>query len=83
MKIVHSASSEATPSKLPFELQFEWVNFSNLNFIGPQHYALLETDGQLKAHCGVMDKRKWTPWGWMNQDGDKDGVDSDNKHAED
>ncbi|MED6225213.1 hypothetical protein PIB30_091527 [Stylosanthes scabra] len=58
MEIVHSASSEATPSKLPSELQFEWVNFSNLNFIGPQHYGLLETDGQLKALCGVMDKKE-------------------------
>ncbi|MED6175075.1 hypothetical protein PIB30_075051 [Stylosanthes scabra] len=35
MEIVHSASSKATPSKLPSELQFEWVNFSKLNFIGP------------------------------------------------
>ncbi|MED6116283.1 hypothetical protein PIB30_098793, partial [Stylosanthes scabra] len=34
------------------------VNFSNLNFIGPQHYGLLETDGQLKALCGVLDKNK-------------------------
>ncbi|MED6139388.1 hypothetical protein PIB30_083373 [Stylosanthes scabra] len=58
MESVHSASSKATPSKLPSELQFEWVNFSNLNFIGPQHYGLLETDGQLKALCGVLDKKK-------------------------
>ncbi|MED6222966.1 hypothetical protein PIB30_069485 [Stylosanthes scabra] len=58
MEIVHSASSEATPSKLPSELQFEWVNFSNLNFIGPQHYALLETDDQLRALCGVLDKKE-------------------------
>ncbi|MED6113521.1 hypothetical protein PIB30_071557 [Stylosanthes scabra] len=58
MEIVHSASSKATPSKLPSELQFEWINFSNLNFIGPQHYGLLETNGQLKALCGVFDKKK-------------------------
>ncbi|MED6199547.1 hypothetical protein PIB30_076928 [Stylosanthes scabra] len=58
MEIVHSASSEVTPSKLPSELQFEWVNFSNLNFIGPQHYGLMETDDQLKALCGVMDKKE-------------------------
>ncbi|MED6121843.1 hypothetical protein PIB30_033858 [Stylosanthes scabra] len=44
MKIVHSASSEVTPSKLPSELQFEWVDLPNLNFIGPQPYALLQTD---------------------------------------
>ncbi|MED6208298.1 hypothetical protein PIB30_043659, partial [Stylosanthes scabra] len=34
MEIVHSASSEVTPSKLPSELQFEWVDLPNLNFIG-------------------------------------------------
>ncbi|MED6116419.1 hypothetical protein PIB30_100197, partial [Stylosanthes scabra] len=58
MEIVHSASSKATLSKLPSELQFEWVNFSNLKFIGPQYYGLLEMDGQLKALCGVLDKKK-------------------------
>ncbi|MED6125639.1 hypothetical protein PIB30_070561 [Stylosanthes scabra] len=35
MKIVHSASSEATRPKLPSELHFKWVNPSNMNFIGP------------------------------------------------
>ncbi|MED6162101.1 hypothetical protein PIB30_067173, partial [Stylosanthes scabra] len=58
MKIVHSASFEATIPKLPSELHFEWVNFSNLNFIGPQHYALLETDDQLRTLCGVLDKKE-------------------------
>ncbi|MED6141564.1 hypothetical protein PIB30_104718, partial [Stylosanthes scabra] len=58
IEILHSTSSEATPSKLPSELQFEWVNFSKLNFIGPQHYVLLETDDQLRALCGVLDKKK-------------------------
>ncbi|MED6112489.1 hypothetical protein PIB30_062177 [Stylosanthes scabra] len=58
MEIIHSSLSKATPSKLPSELQFEWVNFSNLNFIGQQHYVWLETDGQLKALCGVLDKKK-------------------------
>ncbi|MED6126325.1 hypothetical protein PIB30_077403 [Stylosanthes scabra] len=58
MENVHSASSEATPPKLPSELHFEWVNPSNMNFLGPQHYGLLETDGQLKALCGVLDKKK-------------------------
>ncbi|MED6144200.1 hypothetical protein PIB30_013314 [Stylosanthes scabra] len=58
MEIVHSASSEVTPSKLPSEFQFEWVNFPNLNFIGPQHYALLETDDQLGALDGVLDKKE-------------------------
>ncbi|MED6160374.1 hypothetical protein PIB30_050942 [Stylosanthes scabra] len=58
MEIVYSASSEATPSKLPSKLQFEWVNFSNLNFIGPLHYALLETDDQLRALYGVLGKQE-------------------------
>ncbi|MED6134926.1 hypothetical protein PIB30_041484 [Stylosanthes scabra] len=57
MEIVHSASSEATPPKLPSELHFEWVIPSNMNFIGPQHYGLLETDDQLRALCGVLDTK--------------------------
>ncbi|MED6187637.1 hypothetical protein PIB30_078229 [Stylosanthes scabra] len=57
MKIVHFASSEATPPNLPSELHFEWVNPSNINFISPQHYGLLETDGQLRALCGVLDTK--------------------------
>ncbi|MED6197031.1 hypothetical protein PIB30_052936 [Stylosanthes scabra] len=56
MEVVHSASSEVTPSKLPSEFQFEWVNLPTLNFIDPQHYALLETDDQLGALDGVLDK---------------------------
>ncbi|MED6222192.1 hypothetical protein PIB30_062004, partial [Stylosanthes scabra] len=58
MEIVHSASTEATPPKLPSELHFEWVNPSDMNFFGPQHYGLLETDGQLEALCGVLDKKE-------------------------
>ncbi|MED6212265.1 hypothetical protein PIB30_081628 [Stylosanthes scabra] len=58
IEIIHFASSKATPSKLPSELQFQWVNFSNLKFIGPQHYALLEMDDQVRALCGVLDKKK-------------------------
>ncbi|MED6147353.1 hypothetical protein PIB30_043333 [Stylosanthes scabra] len=57
MEIIHSASSKVTPSKLPSELQFEWVNLPNLNFIGPQHYALLETNDQLGALYGVLNKK--------------------------
>ncbi|MED6125843.1 hypothetical protein PIB30_072438 [Stylosanthes scabra] len=58
MEIVHSTSSKATPHKLPSELHFEWVNPSDMNFFGPQHYGLLETDGQLKVLCGVLDKKE-------------------------
>ncbi|MED6125344.1 hypothetical protein PIB30_067677 [Stylosanthes scabra] len=58
MEIVHSASSEATPPKLPSKLHFEWINYSDMNFLGPQHYGLLETDSQLKALGGVLDKKE-------------------------
>ncbi|MED6107179.1 hypothetical protein PIB30_011447 [Stylosanthes scabra] len=58
MEIVHSASSEVTPSKLPSEFQFEWVNLPTLNFVDPQHYALLETDDQLGALDGVLNKKE-------------------------
>ncbi|MED6163447.1 hypothetical protein PIB30_080014 [Stylosanthes scabra] len=58
MEIVHSASSEANSPKLPSELNFDWVNPFDMNFLGPQHYRLLETDGQLKTLCGVLDKKE-------------------------
>ncbi|MED6188320.1 hypothetical protein PIB30_084851 [Stylosanthes scabra] len=61
MEIVYFVSPKATPSKLPSELQFERVNFINLNSIGPQHYALLETDDQLGALDGVLDKKEEDP----------------------
>ncbi|MED6115194.1 hypothetical protein PIB30_087921 [Stylosanthes scabra] len=58
MEIVHFASSEETPPKLPSELHFEWVNNpSNMNFIGPQYYGLLETDDQLRALGGVLNTK--------------------------
>ncbi|MED6162620.1 hypothetical protein PIB30_072236 [Stylosanthes scabra] len=65
IEIVHFASFEATPPKLPSELHFVWVNLSNLKFIGPQHYDLLETDGQLRTLCGVLDKKEVNV-GWLN-----------------
>ncbi|MED6133829.1 hypothetical protein PIB30_031840 [Stylosanthes scabra] len=58
VEIVHFASFEATPPKLPSELHFKWVNPYDMNCLGPQRYGLIETDGQLKALCGVLDKRK-------------------------
>ncbi|MED6124187.1 hypothetical protein PIB30_056750 [Stylosanthes scabra] len=58
VEIVHFASSEATPPKLPSELHFKWVNSYDMNCLGPQLYGLIETDGQLKALCGVLDKKK-------------------------
>ncbi|MED6123900.1 hypothetical protein PIB30_053986 [Stylosanthes scabra] len=58
MKSVYSVSSGAAPSKLLSELKFEWVNLSDLNYIDPKHYGLLETDGQLRALCEALDKKK-------------------------
>ncbi|MED6120117.1 hypothetical protein PIB30_017938 [Stylosanthes scabra] len=58
IEIVHSASSEVTPSKLPSEFQFEWVNLPTLNSTDPQHYALLETDDQLGALDGVLNEKE-------------------------
>ncbi|MED6224400.1 hypothetical protein PIB30_083589 [Stylosanthes scabra] len=61
MKIVHSASSEAIPPESPSKLHFEWVNLSDMNFLGPQHYGLLQTDSQLRALCGMSDKKEMDP----------------------
>ncbi|MED6126879.1 hypothetical protein PIB30_082741 [Stylosanthes scabra] len=58
MEILQSASSEATPPKSPSKLHFEWVNLSDMNLLGSQHYGLLETDGQFRALCGVSDKKE-------------------------
>ncbi|MED6213808.1 hypothetical protein PIB30_096959 [Stylosanthes scabra] len=58
MKIVHCTSSGETPLELPSKLHFEWVNIPDMHFLSPQHYDLLETDGQLRALCGVLDKKK-------------------------
>ncbi|MED6150718.1 hypothetical protein PIB30_075159 [Stylosanthes scabra] len=60
-EILQSASSEAIPPDSPSKLHFEWVNLSDMNLLGPQHYGLLETDGQLRALCGVSDKKEMDP----------------------
>ncbi|MED6161013.1 hypothetical protein PIB30_056765 [Stylosanthes scabra] len=81
--IVHFASSEATPPKLPSELHFKWVNPYDMNCVDPQHYGLFETDDQLKAlsgfhndraKVGALSVRKYLePWqfqeklGWANR----------------
>ncbi|MED6164603.1 hypothetical protein PIB30_091761 [Stylosanthes scabra] len=58
MEILQSTSSEATPPESQSKLHFEWVNLSDINLLGPEHYGLLETDGQLRALCGVSDKKE-------------------------
>ncbi|MED6183249.1 hypothetical protein PIB30_036235 [Stylosanthes scabra] len=55
---VHFASSEATPPMLPSELHFKWVNPYDMSCLGPLQYGLIETDGQLKALCEVLGKKK-------------------------
>ncbi|MED6137025.1 hypothetical protein PIB30_061181 [Stylosanthes scabra] len=55
---VQFASSEATPPNLPSELHFKWVNPYYMNCLGRQRYGLIETNGQLKALCGVLNKKK-------------------------
>ncbi|MED6137014.1 hypothetical protein PIB30_061044 [Stylosanthes scabra] len=63
MEIIQSASSEATPRESPSKLHFEWVNLFDMNLLGPQHYALLETDDQLRVLCGVLDKKEMNSLG--------------------
>ncbi|MED6180947.1 hypothetical protein PIB30_014729 [Stylosanthes scabra] len=58
IEIVHFTSSEATPPKLPSELHFMWENPYDINCLSPQLYGLFKMDGQLKALCGVLDKKK-------------------------
>ncbi|MED6201267.1 hypothetical protein PIB30_093215 [Stylosanthes scabra] len=57
-EILQSTSSEATLPESPSKLHFEWVNLSDMNLLGPQHDALLETDAQLRVFCGVFDKKE-------------------------
>ncbi|MED6183820.1 hypothetical protein PIB30_041337 [Stylosanthes scabra] len=58
IEIVHFTSSEATLPKLPSELHFKWENPYDMNCLSPQRYDLFKRDGQLKALCGVLDKKK-------------------------
>ncbi|MED6190732.1 hypothetical protein PIB30_108764, partial [Stylosanthes scabra] len=58
MEILQPVSSEATPPESPSKLHFEWLNLFDMNLHGPQHYALLETDDQLRVLCGVLDKKE-------------------------
>ena len=46
------------PKPSPSIPSFKWVNLSSLSLISPLEYALLETDGQLRALCGYKSKRE-------------------------
>ncbi|MED6145389.1 hypothetical protein PIB30_024748 [Stylosanthes scabra] len=45
-------------ASVSYELHFKWVNSYYMSCLGPLRYGLIETDGQLKALCGVLDKEK-------------------------
>ena len=52
-------SLKTPPPKLPSSFTtFKWVKFISLSFLIPLEYGLLETDGQLRALCGIKSKRK-------------------------
>ena len=58
---------EIPPPKLPSSFTtFKWVKFISLSFLIPLEYGLLETDGQLRALCGIKSKRKMVS-GWSCQ----------------
>ena len=53
------------PKPLPSNTTFKWVKFLSLTFTFPLEYGLLETDGQLRAHCGFKSKREMVS-GWQH-----------------
>ncbi|KAL4329890.1 hypothetical protein AHAS_Ahas13G0345300 [Arachis hypogaea] len=46
------------PKPSPSNTTFKWVKFLSLILTFPLEYRLLETDGQLRALCGIKSKRK-------------------------
>ncbi|MED6134329.1 hypothetical protein PIB30_036083 [Stylosanthes scabra] len=58
MEIALTIPFEVFPPKSPSQLQFEWINLSTMNFLGPHQYALLETDGQLRALCRLKSEKE-------------------------
>ena len=46
------------PKPLPSNTTFKWVKFLSLTLTFQLEYGLLETDGQLRALCGIKSKRK-------------------------
>ncbi|MED6135564.1 hypothetical protein PIB30_047705 [Stylosanthes scabra] len=55
---MHYYMKRMNPSKVPSELHFKLANPYDMSCLGPLRYGLIETDGQLKALCGVLDKKK-------------------------
>ncbi|KAL4381671.1 hypothetical protein AHAS_Ahas04G0156800 [Arachis hypogaea] len=61
-------------AKSPSQSQIEWVIISSFNFLGPYQYALLETDGQLRALCGLESKNGVDVGGQIESRRIKDGI---------
>ncbi|RYQ90256.1 hypothetical protein Ahy_B09g096449 [Arachis hypogaea] len=57
---------ETSLPKSPSNITFKWVKFLSLIFTFPLEYGLIENDGQLRALCGVKNKRKLSS-GWKYQ----------------
>ncbi|RYR03424.1 hypothetical protein Ahy_B06g082358 [Arachis hypogaea] len=57
---------ETSLPKSPSNITFKWVKFLSLIFTFPLEYGLIETDGQLRALCGVKSKREFIS-GWKCQ----------------
>ena len=49
---------ETSLPKSPSNITFKWVKFLSLIFTFSLEYGLLETDGQLRALCGLTSKRE-------------------------
>ncbi|KAL4293824.1 hypothetical protein AHAS_Ahas18G0166700 [Arachis hypogaea] len=63
-----SRSLGTPPPKLPSNPSFEWVKLLTLSFIIPLEFGLLETDGQLRALCGIKCKRRmFSGWRWKSR----------------
>ncbi|MED6203832.1 hypothetical protein PIB30_003121 [Stylosanthes scabra] len=53
-------------ANLPSNTSFEWVSLPCVNFLGPHQYALLETDGQLRALCRLKSDEELMV-GWQHE----------------
>ncbi|XLT02792.1 hypothetical protein HN51_052143, partial [Arachis hypogaea] len=60
-RLLETSSPKPSPS-IP---SFKWVNLSSLSLISSLEYALLETNGQLRALCGFKSKREMVN-GWQH-----------------
>ncbi|MED6140931.1 hypothetical protein PIB30_098357 [Stylosanthes scabra] len=66
VKITFTQPLGASLSNLPSNTSFEWVSLPCVNFLGPHQYALLETDGQLRALCRLKSEDELMV-GWQQE----------------